>query len=64
MPEIIPVQVERLSVKQRGYKRNGLGVLCPAMRVRAWYVQRYIVKLGDSYSAPLTKREAIELAKG
>jgi hypothetical protein len=64
MPEIIPVQVERLSVKQTGYKRNGLGVLCPAMRVRSWYVQRYVVKIGDSYSSPMTKKEMSTFSKG
>lgn len=55
---ITPTLVERFSLKNTGYKRNGLGVLCPKFRVRTWYLQRYIVTFEDgSVSSPLTARE-------
>ena len=64
MVEIIPVQEERLRLEQHGYKRNGLGVLCPNMRVRSWYVQRYCVQdESGTISPPLTRNEARKLAK-
>lgn len=64
MIEVIPVKEERIALRQRGYKRNGNGTLCPAMRVRSWWVNRWIVaQNGESYSPPMTKKEADALAE-
>jgi hypothetical protein len=51
------VREEQLKLKQHGYKRNGLGVLCPAMRVRCRFVTRWVVHQDGTTTAPMTKRE-------
>jgi hypothetical protein len=64
MPEIIPIQVEKVRLVPRGYKRNGNGILCPDYLVRSWYVQRYIVRgKNGEQSEPMTRKEALRYSE-
>jgi hypothetical protein len=60
---ITEVREEHIRFEHRGYKRNGLGVLCPKICCRAWYTSRWVVTLpSGETSSPMTRRQAERLA--